>query len=59
VTDDLASHSLVRLLPEYEPLPLPVQIVTPSARHLAAKTRAFVDHATRAFASLEVIRRWA
>ena len=59
VADDLASHSLVRLLPEYEPPPLPVHIVTPSAQHLAAKTRAFVDHATRAFASLEVIRRFA
>jgi DNA-binding transcriptional LysR family regulator len=58
VADDLASHSLVRLLPEYEPPALPVQIVTPSAQQLAAKTRAFVDHAARAFASLEVIRRW-
>jgi DNA-binding transcriptional LysR family regulator len=59
VADDLAAHSLVRLLPDYEPPPLPVQIVTPSAQHLAPKTRAFVDHAIRAFASLEVIRRWA
>ena len=32
VADDLASHSLVRLLPEFEPLPLPVQLVTPSAQ---------------------------
>src|SRR5207253_2543108 len=31
VADDLASHSLVRLLPEYEPPPLPVQLVTTSA----------------------------
>jgi DNA-binding transcriptional LysR family regulator len=56
VADDLASHSLVRLLPEYEPPPLPVQLVTPSAQHLAPKTRAFLDHAIRAFAALEVIR---
>src|SRR5436190_1701574 len=57
VADDLASHSLVRLLPEFEPQALPVQLVTPSARHLAPKTRAFLDHAVRSFAGLEVIRR--
>jgi DNA-binding transcriptional LysR family regulator len=57
VADDLASHSLVRLLPEYEPPPLPVQLVTPSARHLPPKTRAFLDHAARSLATLDVIRR--
>ena len=56
VADDLAAHSLVRLLPELEPPPLPVQIVVPSARHLAPKTRAFIDHAARALAALDVIR---
>src|SRR5205814_2987709 len=56
VADDLASHSLVRLLPDYEPPALPVQLVTPSAQHLAPKTRAFLDHAVRAFSALEVIR---
>jgi len=59
VADDLAAHSLVRLLPEWEPQPLPVQLVTPSARHLAPKTRAFLDHAARSLAALEVIRRWS
>lgn len=56
VADDLASSTLVRLLPEHEPPPLPVQLVVPSARHLASKTRSFVDHAARALATLSVIR---
>jgi len=43
--DDLASGALVRLLPQYEPPPLPVQLVVPSGRHLAPKVRAFLDHA--------------
>jgi DNA-binding transcriptional LysR family regulator len=56
VADDLASGTLVRLLPEIEPAPLPVQLIVPSARHLAAKSRSFVDHAARALATLGVIR---
>ena len=59
VADDLASGALVRLLPEVEPPPLPVQLVVPSARHLSPKTRSFVDHAARALASLGVIRTGA
>ncbi len=55
VADDLASGALVRLLPEAEPPPLPVQLVVPSARHLAPKARSFVDHAVRALASLSVL----
>ena len=56
VADDLASGALVRLLPELEPPALPVQLVVPSARHLSAKARSFVDHAARALATLGVIR---
>lgn len=56
VADDLASGSLVRLLPAFEPPPLPVQLVVPSARHLSPKARSFVDHAARALATLGVIR---
>ena len=59
VEDDLASHSLVRLLPEFEGPPLPVQLVTPSARHMPPKVRAFLDHAARSLGALEVIRRWS
>jgi len=39
--------------------PLPVQLVTTSAQHLAPKARAFLDHVTRSFATLDVIRRWS
>jgi DNA-binding transcriptional LysR family regulator len=58
VAGDLASHSLVRLLPEFEPEPLPVQLVVPSARHLAPKVRAFLDHAAGALLSLDVLREF-
>jgi DNA-binding transcriptional LysR family regulator len=56
VADDLASGALVRLLPESELPPVPIQLVVPSARHLSAKARSFVDHAARALATLKVIR---
>jgi DNA-binding transcriptional LysR family regulator len=56
VADDLATGTLVRLLPEHEPPALPVQLVVPSARHLSPKARSFVDHAARALATLGVIR---
>lgn len=55
IADDLASNALVRLLPDHEPPPLPVQLVVPSARHLSPKARSFVDHAARALATLGVI----
>lgn len=45
VAEDLTSGALIRLLPQYEPLPLPVQLVVPGGRHLAPKVRAFLDHA--------------
>ncbi len=56
VADDLAAHSLVRLLPACEPPPLPVQLVVASTRHLAPKARAFLDHAARSLATLGVLR---
>ena len=56
VADDLAAQTLQRLLPEWEPPPLPVQLVVPSARQLPQKTRAFLDHAARALSVLGVIR---
>jgi DNA-binding transcriptional LysR family regulator len=55
VADDLVAGTLVRLLPEFEPPPLPVQLVVPSARHLSPKARSFLDHAARALAALGVI----
>jgi DNA-binding transcriptional LysR family regulator len=59
VADDLTSGALVRLLPDREPPPLPVQLVVPSARHMSAKARSFVDHAARALATLPVLRSGA
>ena len=44
VADQLADGSLVRLLAAYEPAPLPVQVLVPSARHMAPRVRACVDH---------------
>jgi len=57
VVEDIASGTLVRLLSEFEPDPLPVHIVVPSVQHLAPKARAFVDLAAPALSALEVLRR--
>lgn len=56
VAEDLAAGRLVRLLKAFEPPPLPVQLVTPSARHMPAKTRAFLDHAAARLAGLPVLQ---
>lgn len=59
VADELASGALVRLLPELELPPLPVQLVTPPARRPPPRVRAFLDHAARALGALEVVHRLA
>jgi len=41
--DDLALGRLVRVLPEWRTVSLPIYAVYPSRRHLAQKVRAFVD----------------
>lgn len=56
VAEDLAAGRLVRLLAEFEPPPLPVQLVTPSAQHMPAKTRAFLDHVAERLSRLPVLR---
>ncbi|WP_293806229.1 LysR family transcriptional regulator [uncultured Bosea sp.] len=43
--DDLAAGTLLRLLPEFEPAPLPVQLVVPGGRQPPPRVRAFIDHA--------------
>ncbi|TCR69876.1 LysR family transcriptional regulator [Bosea sp. BK604] len=53
---DLEAGTLVRLLREFEPPPLPVQLVVPSGQHLAPKVRAFLDHAAERLQQLVVIR---
>ncbi|PKU21814.1 LysR family transcriptional regulator [Telmatospirillum siberiense] len=55
VADDVATGSLVRLLPAFEPPPWPVQLVVRGGRHMAPKIRAFLDHAGDALRKLPVI----
>jgi len=56
VSDELASGVLVRLLQDFEPEPLPVQLVTLSRSHMAPKVRAFLDSAVRIFRDVDVIQ---
>jgi DNA-binding transcriptional LysR family regulator len=56
VEPDLRAGLLRRLLADFEPEPLPVHLVMPSARHMAPRLRAFVDFAVAEFAGVEVIR---
>ena len=55
VAEELAAGSLVRLLQDFEPEPLPVQLVTLSRNYLTPKVRAFLDTAVRIFRDVDVI----
>ncbi len=46
VADELADGRLIRLLTDYEPLDLPIQLVYPHALHLSPRVRAFVEWAS-------------
>jgi len=48
VIDDLQSGALVRLLPEWEPAPLPVNLVAQRVKNMAPKVRRFWDFALEA-----------
>ncbi|MEW6759581.1 MAG: LysR family transcriptional regulator [Pseudomonadota bacterium] len=52
---DLEAGSLTRILTACEPGPIPVQLVFPSARHMAPRVRAFVDFAVDEFSRLALI----
>ena len=56
VSDELAAGVLVRLLQDFEPEPLPVQLVTSSRSHMAPKVRAFLESAVMAFRDIDVIQ---
>lgn len=56
VSDQLTAGVLVRLLRDFEPEPLPVQLVTLGRSHMAPKVRAFLDSAAKAFRDIEVIQ---
>ena len=57
VADELANGSLVRIFPKMETAILPVHLVLPSARLMAPKSRAFIDHAVAKFSELRVIQK--
>jgi DNA-binding transcriptional LysR family regulator len=56
VAAELAAGSLVRILQDFEPEPLPVQLVTSSRSHLSPKTKAFLDCAVKTFRDNGVMR---
>jgi DNA-binding transcriptional LysR family regulator len=56
VAEELAAGTLVCLLREFEPEPLPVQLVTLSRIHMTPKVRAFIDTAVKVLRDVEVIQ---
>jgi DNA-binding transcriptional LysR family regulator len=56
VVEDFAAGTLLRLLPQFEPAALPVQLVTQGGGQMAPKVGAFLDHATAALRGLAVLR---
>nr|WP_275943915.1 LysR family transcriptional regulator [Gluconacetobacter takamatsuzukensis] len=58
VADDLAAGRLVRLLPDAEPAPTPVHLISTCLSHRPTKTTAFLDFAADALAHrLRIISR--
>lgn len=55
--DALRDGRLVRVLADWEPPPLTLYALYPPTRHLAAKTRVFIDFLVRAFADGDMIAR--
>jgi DNA-binding transcriptional LysR family regulator len=55
VAEDFSCGALVRMLRQFEPPALPVQLVVPTARHMPPSVRAFLDHATQALAAVRLI----
>jgi DNA-binding transcriptional LysR family regulator len=53
VEEELAAGSLVRLLRDFEPEPLPVQLVTLSRDHMTSKVRAFIDMSVKVLRQAE------
>jgi DNA-binding transcriptional LysR family regulator len=56
VAPGLADGSLVRLLRDYEPPPIPVQFVFPGGRFMSARLRAFLDFAVPRLSRLRALR---
>lgn len=47
--DELASGEVLRMLPEWETIPIPIHVVSPAERRHSAKVKAFAEHVHRAF----------
>jgi len=56
VAEEVADGRLARILRDYEPAPIPVQLVTATARLMPARVRAFLDFAAAELTALPVIR---
>jgi DNA-binding transcriptional LysR family regulator len=56
VREELAAGRLVRLLEDFEPEPLPVQLVTLSRVYMTSKVRAFIDTAAKVLRDVNVIQ---
>lgn len=56
VAEEIADGRLVRVLGDFEPPPVPVQLVFPTARLMAPRLRAFLDMAVPRLAALDVLR---
>jgi len=56
VAEELADGTLQRLLPAYEPLPLPVQLVVQNIQRMPLKVRAFWDFARERLTQLPEIQ---
>jgi DNA-binding transcriptional LysR family regulator len=55
VAEELAAGKLIRLLQQFEPPPVPVQLVARGGSHMAPKVRAFLDYSAEALGKLRVI----
>ncbi|WP_296597825.1 LysR family transcriptional regulator [Phenylobacterium sp.] len=56
VADELADGRLVRVLQPFEPAPIPIQLVTASARLTPPRVRTFLDFAASELSRLAVVR---
>lgn len=57
VAEDLSAGTLVRLLRDFEPPPLPIHLVVPAVPHVPRLVLAFLDHLAHALDPLRVIRQ--
>lgn len=54
--DDLAAGRLVEVLPDHPPADMPIHLVMPAGRYIAARVRALADHLIAAFAADPLLR---